>query len=78
VRDAGCSGRRRTCGATDFFFFQLRSIDQFKKWVIITEISKEVENNAIPRLNEYEKQYVPRRTGAVGGSSGGGGSSGRS
>ncbi len=49
-----------------------------KKWVIITEISKEVENNAIGRLNVYAKQYVPRRTGTAGGSSGGGGSSGRS
>ncbi len=49
-----------------------------KKWVIITEISKEVENNAIGRLNVYVKQYVPRRTGTSGGSSGGGGSSGRS
>ena len=49
-----------------------------KKWVIITEISKEVENNAIARLNAYAKQYVPRRTGAAGGSSGGGASSGRS
>ncbi len=49
-----------------------------KKWVIITEISKEVENNAIARLNAYAKQYVPRRTGADGGSSGGGCSSGRS
>ena len=48
-----------------------------KKWVIITEISKEVENNAIARLNAYAKQYVPRRTGAAGGSSAGGGSSGR-
>jgi hypothetical protein len=51
-----------------------------KKWVIITEISKEVENNAIARLDAYAKQYVPqsRRTGAAGGSSGGGGSSGPS
>jgi galactokinase/mevalonate kinase-like predicted kinase len=49
-----------------------------KKWVIITEISKEVENNTIARLNVYANQYVPRRTGAVGGSSAGGGSSGRS
>jgi hypothetical protein len=49
-----------------------------KKWVIITEISKEVENNAIARLSAYAKQYVPRRTGAAGGSSAGGGSSGRS
>ena len=49
-----------------------------KKWVIITEISKEVENNAIARLNAYAKQYVPRRPVAAGGSSGGGGSSGRS
>jgi hypothetical protein len=39
---------------------------------------KEVENNAIARLNAYAKQYVTRRTGAAGGSSGGGGSSGRS
>jgi hypothetical protein len=49
-----------------------------KKWVIITEISKEVENNDIARLNAYSKQYVPQRTGAAGGSSAGGGSSGRS
>jgi hypothetical protein len=49
-----------------------------KKWVIITEISKEVENNAMVRLNAYAKQYVPRRTGTAGGSSAGGGSSGRS
>ena len=51
-----------------------------KKWVIITEISKEVENNAIARLDAYAKQYVPqsRRTGVAGGSSAGGGSSGRS
>ena len=48
-----------------------------KKWVIITEISKEVENNTIARLNAYAKQYVPRRDGASGGSSAGGGSSGR-
>jgi hypothetical protein len=31
-----------------------------KKWVIITEISKEVENNTVARLNAYAKQYVPR------------------
>jgi len=49
-----------------------------KKWVIITEISKEVENNTISRLNAYAKQYVPRRPVAAGGSSAGGGSSGRS
>jgi galactokinase/mevalonate kinase-like predicted kinase len=49
-----------------------------KKWVILTKISKEVENNAIARLNAYAKQYVPRQTGAAGGSSAGGGSSGRS
>ena len=49
-----------------------------KKWVIITETSKEVQNNTIVRLNVYAKQYVPRRTGAAGGSSVGGGSSGRS
>ena len=50
-----------------------------KKWVIITEISKEVENNTIESLNAYAKQYVPRRNDpAAGGSCGGGGSSGRS
>ena len=48
------------------------------KWVIITEISKEVENNNTARLNAHAKQYVPRRNGAAGGSYGGGGSSGRS
>ncbi len=32
-----------------------------KKWVIITEISKEDENNNITRLNAYSKHYVPRR-----------------
>jgi hypothetical protein len=48
------------------------------KWVIITEISKEVENNTIGRLNAYQKQYVSRRNGAAGGSSAGRGSSGRS
>ena len=35
-----------------------------KKWVIITEISKEVENNSglasITRLNAYARQYVSR------------------
>ena len=31
-----------------------------KKWVIITEISKEVENNSIARINVYTRQYVPR------------------
>ncbi len=31
-----------------------------KKWVIITEISKEVENNSIARLNAYARQYVSR------------------
>ncbi len=40
---------------------------------IITEISKEVENNTIGRVNTYEKQYVPRRNGGVGGSYTGGG-----
>ena len=48
-----------------------------KKWVIITEISKEVENNNIARVNVYARQYVTRRNGVVGGSYGGG-SSGRS
>ena len=36
-----------------------------KKWVIITEISKEVENNTIARLNAYAKQYAPRRVGVI-------------
>ena len=49
-----------------------------KKRVIITEMSKEVENNNIVRLNTYLKQYVSRRNVAVGGSYGGGGSCGRS
>ena len=49
-----------------------------KKWVIISEISKEVENNNITRLNAYAKQYVSRRNSATRGSYGGGGSSGRS
>ena len=62
-----------------------------KKWVIVTEISKEDENNNITRLNVYSKYYVPRRPrvgevgrsagpgdGGVGGSHSGGGSSGRS
>jgi hypothetical protein len=53
-----------------------------KKWVIITEISKEVENNSIARINVYTRQYVTRSVG--GGESearagnGGVGSSGRS
>ncbi len=49
-----------------------------KKWVIITEISKEVENNNIARVNVYVRQYVPRRNVGVGGSNAGGGTSGRS
>jgi hypothetical protein len=60
------------------FFLDLEDYGVTKKWVIITEISKEVENNDIARLNAYAKKYVPRRTGAAGGSSAGGGSSGRS
>jgi hypothetical protein len=35
--------------------------------VIITEISKEVENNNIARVNVYASQYVPRRNVAAGG-----------
>ena len=31
-----------------------------KKWMIITEISKEVENNSIARINAYTRQYVSR------------------
>jgi len=46
-----------------------------KKWVIITEISKEVENNTIARVNVYARQYVPRRNVASGGSNVEGGSS---
>jgi hypothetical protein len=38
----------------------LQAYDVTKKWVIITEISKEVENNNIGRLNAYSRQYVPR------------------
>ena len=49
-----------------------------KKWVIITEISKEVENNNMARVNAYARQYVPRRNVASGGSNAGGGTSGRS
>jgi hypothetical protein len=49
-----------------------------KKWVIITEMSKEIENNTISRVNAYTRQYVPRRNAAAGGSNVGGGSSGRS
>ncbi len=49
-----------------------------KKWVIITEISKEVEHNDIARLNAYAKRYLHRRNCAAGGSYGGDGSSGRS
>jgi hypothetical protein len=39
-----------------------------KKWVIITEMSKEIENNTIARVNAYARQYVPRRNVAAGGS----------
>ena len=58
--------------------------------MIVTEISKEDENNNITRLNAYSKYYVHRRPrvgevgrsagpgdGGVGGSHSGGGSSGR-
>ena len=38
-----------------------------KKWVIISEISKEVENNNITRLNTYVKKYGSRRNGGTGG-----------
>ena len=37
-----------------------------KKWEIITEISKEVENYDVSRLNVYANQYVSRRNGADG------------
>jgi hypothetical protein len=49
-----------------------------KKWVIITEISKEVEKNTISRVYMYAKRYVPRRNGGVGGSYVGGSGDGRS
>jgi hypothetical protein len=49
-----------------------------KKWGLLQRFQKEVQNNAMARLDAYAKKYVPRRTGAAGGSSGGGGSSGRS
>jgi hypothetical protein len=49
-----------------------------KKWVIITEIVKEVENNIKSRLNVYDNQNVTRRNGAGGETYEGGGSSGRS
>jgi hypothetical protein len=48
-----------------------------KKWVIITEISKEVENNNITRVNVYASQYVSRRNVDTRGSNAGG-NSGRS
>jgi homoserine dehydrogenase len=38
--------------------FDLQGYDVTKKWVIIAEISKEVENNSIPRINAYARQYV--------------------
>ena len=43
-----------------------------KKWVIITEISKEDENNNITRHNAYSRHYVSRgpRVGEVGRSAG--------
>ena len=40
--------------------FDLQEYGVTKKWVIITEISKEVENNSIARLNAYARQYVSR------------------
>ena len=65
-----------------------------KKWVIITEISKEVDNNNIGRLDAYSRENVSRglRAGDAGtrsadggapdgraeGSYSGGGSPGRS
>ena len=49
-----------------------------KKWVIIVEISKEVESNSIARLNAYARQYVPRsvRGGEPGTRAGNGGAGG--
>ena len=46
--------------------------------MIITEISKEVENNNIARVNAYARQYVTRRNVPAGGSNAGVGTSGRS
>ena len=44
-----------------------------KKWMIITEISMEVENNNIAILNAYSRQYVSRgvRAGDANGVAGG-------
>ena len=70
-------GKRKTQKYLHTLILDLQEYGVTKKRVIITEMSKEVENNNIVRLNVYEKQYVSRRNVTVGGSYGGG-SSGRS
>ena len=40
--------------------FDFQEYGVTKKWVIITKISKEVENNSISRLDAYVRQYVSR------------------
>ncbi len=49
------------------FRMDLEEYGVTKKWGIITEISKEDENNNIARLNVYSKHYVSRgpRVGEV-------------
>jgi hypothetical protein len=69
--------KRKTQKYLHTLILDLQEYGVTKKRVIITEMSKEVENNNIVRLNVYEKQYVSRRNVTVGGSYGGG-SSGRS
>ena len=65
--------------AGDFFYLFLKGQgSRNKAWVIITDISQEVENNTITRVNAYARQYVSRQNVAAGGSNAGGGSSGRS
>ncbi len=41
----------------------MQEYDVTKKWVIITEISKEVENKTITRGHVYVKEYMSRRNG---------------
>jgi hypothetical protein len=61
-----------------FYLFLKGQGSRNKAWVIITDISQEVENNTITRVNAYARQYVSRQNVAAGGSNAGGGSSGRS
>ena len=62
--------RREAPEGYDLFYYKDKGTQQIahvlvlqeygvtKKLVIITEISEEVENNNIGRLNAYSKQYV--------------------